>query len=250
MNTQLANKVVLVTGSGSGIGLGVATLCLQRGARVAGVSLEPTPIEHPHCVGFVGDVADEMTMGRAIDAAVARFGRLDGVVCNAGIMTAGSIESLELASMRQHFEVNLIGMAVACKLAFPHLRRAGGGSIVLCSSIMAYTSAPASVAYTVSKTAALGLMRSIAMDGAAHRVRCNAICPGTIDTPLYRRYIDQQPDPAAVHSKFERMFPLGRIGQPTDIAAAAAFLLSDDSAYMTGSELVVDGGYMISGTNE
>lgn len=248
--TSLAERVIFVTGASSGIGRAVAQACLAEQARVAGFSLESNPVEHERFVEFVGDVADSDALEAALRATVARHGRLDGVVCNAGMMSPGSIEELKPFALRRHFEVNVIGMAMACKHAFPALRAAGGGSIVLCSSIMAYTAAPASVAYTVSKTAALGLMRAVAVDGAPYGIRCNAVCPGTIDTPMYRRYLAAQPDPDATHARLAHSFPLGRLGQPEDVAGAVVYLLSDASRYVTGAELVVDGGFMISGTNE
>ncbi len=250
MRNDLAGKGVFITGSSSGIGLAVAELCLERGAFVGGLALEPTPIAHERFVGFEGSVADEASVQQAVDATARAAERLDGVVCNAGIMTPGSIEDVTAVDLRRHLDVNIAGVAWAAKHAFAHLRRSGGGSIVNCASIMAYTAAPKTVAYTTSKAAVLGLTRATALDGAPHGIRCNAVCPGTIDTPMYRRHVDQQADPAAEHDRFSALFPLGRVGKARDVAGVVVFLLGDDSAYMTGSELVVDGGFMIKGTNE
>jgi NAD(P)-dependent dehydrogenase (short-subunit alcohol dehydrogenase family) len=249
MNDQLAGKVIVVTGAGSGIGLGVTKMILERAGSVCGLSLEPVPMTHARLVGHNCDVTDESAVKRCVDEAVARFGRLDGLCCNAGIMIGSSIDTLTVDALRRHFDVNLVGMALAAKHAFPHLRLRGG-SIVNCASIMAYTAAPGSVAYAVTKAAALGLTRAIAMDGAPHRIRCNAVCPGTIDTPLYRRYLETQPDPETLHKKLNATYPLGRIGTPADVAGLVAFLLSDDSAYITGADFVVDGGYLSKGTND
>jgi NAD(P)-dependent dehydrogenase (short-subunit alcohol dehydrogenase family) len=252
---QLAGKTLFVTGSGSGIGRAIVDLCLERGANCGGFSAESTELPHERFTGFtgftgfVGDVADEAAIRDAVHATADRFGQLDGVVCNAGIMTPDAIDDLSAADLTRHLDVNVAGMAWPAKHAFDHLKKTGG-SVVLCASIMAYTAAPGAVAYTTTKAASLGLMRSIAMDGAPHGIRCNAVCPGTIDTPMYRRHIDAQVDPDAEHARFSRLFPLGRIGKPRDVAAAVAFLLSDDASYVTGSELIIDGGFMIKGTNE
>jgi NAD(P)-dependent dehydrogenase (short-subunit alcohol dehydrogenase family) len=249
MGRTLEGKVVVVSGASSGIGLGIARMVLERGGIVCGLSLEQMPFNHERLSTMKCDVTDEPRVKHCIDSAVKRFGRLDGVVSNAGIMISASIESVTVESLRQHFDVNLVGMALLAKHAFPHLKF-HGGSIVNCASIMAYTAAPGSVAYAVSKAAALGLTRAVAMDGAPYAIRCNAVCPGTIDTPLYRRYLATQPDGEALHARFGEKFPLGRIGTPTDVAGVVGFLLSDDASYVTGADYIVDGGFMIKGTND
>lgn len=243
-------KTIIVTGSGSGIGLGIVQLLIERGANVAGISLEETPVDSLRLRSFVGDTADEGFVHKAVAQAADAFGGIDGVVCNAGIMNAGAIDAFETTDFEAHLRVNVMGMAFASRAAFPFMKEAGGGSIVICSSIMAYTAAPQSVAYTTSKTAALGLMRAIAMDGAPHGIRCNAICPGTIRTGMLERYLNRQEDPGEVERAMTAKMPLGRLGKPRDIASVAAFLLSEESAYMTGAELIVDGGFRIRGTND
>lgn len=243
-------KVVLISGGASGIGFAVADKCMREGARVAVIDKQPIDLPGPQLLGFRGDVADEAFVKLTVARVHEIWGKVDGLVNNAGIMENQAIDEVTDDHWERHLNVNVKGAMLMIKHVFPLMKAAGQGAIVNCSSIMAYTSAPRTVAYTVSKTAILGLTRAVAMDGAPHRIRANTVCPGTVDTPLYRRYLETLEDPAAAHARFNDMYPLGRIGTPEDVANVCGFLLSDEAKWITGQSFIVDGGYSIKGTNE
>ncbi len=241
-------KHILVTGGASGIGAGVARRLTDEGAAVTVLDLEQVGPEATGIDSVVGSVADEEVVREAVLAACDPEGRLHGVVNNAGIMVGASVEQQTLDDWHRMLDVNVAGDMLAAKHAFGPMRAAGGGSIVNCASIMAYNSGPGQLAYSASKAAVLGMTRGIAMDGAPDGIRCNAVCPGTIETPMYERYIAASDDPGAEHQRHIEMYPLGRIGQPSDVAGLVAFLLSDDAAWITGQDFIIDGGYLAQGT--
>ncbi len=245
---RFIGRRMLVTGGASGIGAGIARRLADEGAEVT--ILDVAAID-PNATGMrsvQGSVADEEAVREAVRLAAGEEGRLHGVVNNAGIMVGAPIDRLSLEDWHLMLDVNVAGYMLAAKHAFGPMRAAGGGSIVNCASIMAYNSGPGQASYSASKAAVLGLTRGVAMDGARHGIRCNAVCPGTIETPMYERYLTTQPDPEAEHRRTVGMYPLGRLGTPEDVAGLVAFLLSDDAAWITGQDFVVDGGFMAQGT--
>ncbi len=247
---RLDGKHVLVTGGASGIGAGVVRRLTEEGAQATVLDLDPVESHLTGIRSVQGDVADEEAVRESIRVAVDRDGRLHGVVNNAGIMLGNPVDRLSLDEWHRMLDVNVAGDMLAAKHAFGPMRRAGGGSIVNCASIMAYNSGPGQLAYSASKAAVLGLTRGIAMDGAPYGIRCNAVCPGTIETPMYERYLATQDDPAAEHRRTIGMYPLGRLGRPADVAGLVAFLLSDDAAWITGQDFIIDGGYLAQGTTK
>jgi NAD(P)-dependent dehydrogenase (short-subunit alcohol dehydrogenase family) len=241
-------KHFLVTGGASGIGAGVVRRLTEEGAQATVLDLDPVDPRLTGIRSVQGDVADEEAVRESIRVAVDPDGRLHGVVNNAGIMLGNPVDRLSLDEWHRMLDVNVAGYMLAAKHAFGPMRRAGGGSIVNCASIMAYNSGPGQLAYSASKAAVLGLTRGIAMDGAPYGIRCNAVCPGTIETPMYERYLATQEDPAEEHRRTIEMYPLGRLGRPADVAGLVAFLLSDDAAWITGQDFIIDGGYLAQGT--
>ena len=247
---RFVGKHILVTGGASGIGAGIARRLADEGAVVTVLDLDPVGPGETDIGSVVGSVADEPMVREAVLATSDPEGRLHGVVNNAGIMVGASVEQQTLDDWHRMLDVNVAGYMLAAKHAFGPMRAAGGGSIVNCASIMAYNSGPGQLAYSASKAAVLGMTRGIAMDGAPDGIRCNAVCPGTIETPMYERYIAAKDDPEAEHRRHIEMYPLGRIGQPSDVAGLVAFLLSDDAAWITGQDFIVDGGYLAQGTTK
>ncbi len=253
----LRDHAYLVTGGASGIGAGVVRRLLEDGARAVVLDLNQ-PGDPNDTAGFPrdrvvyerGSVTDEERVAAAVATGVEAFGRLDGVVNNAGRLLTAPVDQIDFDEWRAMLDVNVGGYLLAAKHAWPHLRNAGGGAIINCASIMAYNSAPGAAAYSAAKAAVLGLTRAIANDGAPLNIRCNAVCPGTVDTPMLHRYLDDKPDPDAERDRLTAMYPLGRLGKPGDVAALVAFLLSDDAAWITGQDFVIDGGFLARGTND
>lgn len=244
---RFTGRRVLVTGGANGIGAGIARRLAREGAVVTVLDLEA--VDADAGVSSVrGSVADEDDVIEAVRVAVGEEGRLHGLVNNAGVMGAGAIDELSFEEWHHTLDVNVGGYMLAAKHTFGPMSAAGGGSIVNCSSIMAFNSGPGQAAYSASKSAVLGLTRGVAMDGAAYGIRCNAVCPGTIETRMYQRHLARQADPAAEHQRHLDMYPLGRLGQPEDVAGLVAFLLSDDAAWITGQDFIIDGGFLAAGT--
>jgi NAD(P)-dependent dehydrogenase (short-subunit alcohol dehydrogenase family) len=160
---------------------------------------------------------------------------------NAGIAVVGGVEELTEDQWDRQYAVNVKSIFLVCRRVIPVIRQAGGGSIINMASESAFVGFPMHPAYTSSKAAVVHLTRSMAVRYASEGIRVNSLCPGTIDTELYQEFLAQQPDPAAVNADVTRMHPLG-IGKPEDIAWAAVYLASDESRYMTGAPLLVEGG--------
>lgn len=252
MADRLAGKVALITGAGSGIGRAAAELFAAEGARVAVVDLDGdaaketvAAIEHDGGEAFaaVGNVALAGDMERAVAATVEAFGRLDVLYNNAGVGSTGSVAEAEEADWDRCFDVNVKGTFLASRAAVPHLAE-DGGAIVNQASVAALVAVPQFAAYCAAKGAVVSLTRSMAIDLAPRGIRVNAICPGTVYTPLMEPLLrargggDLDAGLAATLTKY----PIGRLGVPEDIARTALFLASSESSFATGGVFTVDGG--------
>jgi NAD(P)-dependent dehydrogenase (short-subunit alcohol dehydrogenase family) len=248
---RLANKVAFVTGGGKGIGQAVAMLFAEEGARVVVADIDEEAardavarVEDAGGQGLavVGDVAVEADVARMLELAVRRFGALHVLDNNAGVLWKDRDRSVLETDERwwdRVMAVNLKSVFWVTKHGIPHLQRAGGGSIIMMGSVSALAGfTRAQDAYTAAKGALISLTKSLAIQFARDRIRCNVIHPGIVDTPLQAPYLT-----AAIRKEFEAGIPLGRIAHPREIAQVALFLASDESSYMTGAELVVDGGF-------
>ena len=248
---RLANKVAFVTGGGKGIGQAVAMLFAEEGARVVVADLDEEAaratvarVEDAGGEGLavVGDVAVETDVARMLELAVRRFGGLHVLDNNAGVLWKDRDRSVLETDERwwdRVMAVNLKSVFWVTKHGIPHLQRAGGGSIIMMGSVSALAGfTRAQDAYTAAKGALISLTKSLAIQFSRDRIRCNVIHPGIVDTPLQAPYLT-----AAIRKEFEAGIPLGRIAHPREIAQVALFLASDESSYMTGAELVVDGGF-------
>lgn len=244
---RLEGKVALITGGGSGMGKVASALFVREGAKVvltdvADEAGRATQAEIGENALFVhADVSKESDAKAMVDAAVERFGRLDILYNNAGVMLAsdGSVDTTDESVWDTTLAINVKGVAFGCKYGVPAMIASGGGSIINVASFVAWLGAATSqTAYTASKGAVLAMTREIAVEYARKGVRCNALCPGPIETPLLMQLLSDE-------TKRQRRFvhiPMGRLGQAEELAKAALFLASDDSSYMTGTSLIVDGG--------
>jgi NAD(P)-dependent dehydrogenase (short-subunit alcohol dehydrogenase family) len=249
---RLDGKVAVITGAASGIGAAAARLFAAEGAAVAvvdrdgdGAGRVVETLEGPKGVALAADVTDPEAVREAVDRAVSTLGRLDVVYNNAGVVAGfGPIAGLSPADLDVCLSVNVAGTVFCTQAALPHLRAAGGGSIVNQSSVAALVGLPQLAAYCASKGALLALTRSLAAELAADGIRVNAICAGTVDTPMARPLLELRGQGDAGHGArvTAERYPLGRIGTPEDIARAALFLASDESSFMTGSVITADGG--------
>jgi NAD(P)-dependent dehydrogenase (short-subunit alcohol dehydrogenase family) len=242
--------VALITGAASGMGMVAARLFVAEGARVvltdvsdeAGEEVAASIRSRGGDATFVhADVSQEADARAMVERTVAIYGRLTVLYNNAGVMLAddGSVDTTDEAIWDTTLAINVKGVAHGCKYGIPAMIDAGGGSIVNVASFVAWMGAATSqTAYTASKGAVLAMTREIAVEYARKGVRCNALCPGPIDTPLLAELLA---DPGRRQRRFVHI-PLGRLGKAEELAKAALFLASDESSYMTGASLVVDGG--------
>jgi 3(or 17)beta-hydroxysteroid dehydrogenase len=250
MSGRLAGKTAFITGAASGIGKAIATLFAEAGARVALADRDAGSGEAlAKAIGGAAlflalDVTDEAEWRAGLDRAAASFGRLDILVNNAGIGPGGSIEKTTLAEWRQVHAVNLDSVFLGCKYGIPHLRAAGGGSIINLSSVAGIIGTPSLAAYGSSKAAVRQLTKSVALHCAARKdgIRCNSIHPTFIETPMVEAMIASSKAPERTRAALEAQVPLGRLGQADEVAALALYLASDESRFVTGAEFVIDGG--------
>ena len=251
LGPRLAGKTAFITGSGMGMGREAAVLFARHGARIGVADVNKAAAEETvaliesaggQALAVTGDVAVEADVRRMIEETVARFGALHVLYNNAGVLWKDrdrSVLETEDGWWERVMAINLKSVFWVTKHGVPHLRRAGGGSIVNVGSVSALVGfTRAQDAYTSAKGALISLTKSLAIQFAKDRIRCNIIHPGIVDTPLQAPYLDE-----ALRKEFETSIPLGRIAHPREIAFAALFLASDESSFMTGAELVIDGGF-------
>jgi len=249
---KLHGKVALVTGGGSGIGRAAALLFAREGASVCVAcrtetsgqeTVEAIRSEGGRAVFARTDVRDPDQCRRAVRTTVKELGGLDVLFNNAGIIRRGlSVPDTGVEDWEEIIATNLTGTFLMCRCAVPVMKRGGGGVIVNNASYLGLVGARGVAAYCASKGGVVQLTRAMALDHAKDDIRVNCICPGSVDTAMIEDAIARAADPAEARRSFESKHPLGRVADPDEIARAALYLACDDSSFVTGSCLVVDGG--------
>lgn len=242
---KMAGRVALITGGASGLGAEDARVLAREGAKVVITDVqdalgEQVAAEIEGCLYLHQDVRDEARWDEVVRLTLERFGRLDTLVNNAGLVRFASVEELSYADFRLQTEVMLNGTFLGCKAALPHMSKDGAGSIINMASIAAISGMAAIPAYTAAKAGIIGMTRSIAIHckEQGYRIRCNAIAPGGIETPMTAQ-ANSELDAAS--AELEHTHTHG-MGQPVDVANAVLYLASDDGRYVNGTTLVVDNG--------
>jgi NAD(P)-dependent dehydrogenase (short-subunit alcohol dehydrogenase family) len=235
---------ILVTGAASGIGEAVVRRMRAEGARVAGLDLDTARLATIDLdVRVRCDVAEEESVDSAVAMAADMLGGLDGAVCAAGIMRHATVTDLSVADWDRTMAVNARGLFLVGRAVIPHLRRAGGGTIVNVASQLGLVATAGAAAYCASKGAAIQLTRAMAVDHACDRITVNAVCPGPTDTPMLQRDLEAGAEPADARAAMETSMLTRRLVAPDEVAAAVAYLVGPDGRSATGSVLVVDGGF-------
>lgn len=244
------SEICIVTGGSSGIGKATALLALSRGYRVYNFDLSPPETEPSESCGiFVKcDVTNRNDVDDAVSSVFARESRIDALVVSAGVHFSANIEQTTEDDFNRIMDVNTKGTYFMLRSVIPFMKEKRKGSIIIVSSDQAIIGKTNSFAYNSSKAAIASMARTVALDYAQSGIRCNAVCPGTIDTPLYQNAVQRYAlkkglDPEQVHREEAQAQPLGRIGTPEDVAYFIDFLMSDASSFITGALLPVDGGY-------
>jgi NAD(P)-dependent dehydrogenase (short-subunit alcohol dehydrogenase family) len=250
MSFRLKGKVAIVTGAGSGIGRTCALALAQEGASVALVGRRKHLLDRvateigSFAFVLAADVSKDCEAKRIVEQTVSHFGHLNVLLNNAGVLHIGTAEQITEEQWDETFDINVRAVWLLSRAALPAMRKAGGGSIINMASVLGINGARNRAAYAPSKGAVVLLTKCMAIDYGQEQIRVNAICPSFIETELTAAVISKAPDPNSVRTERVAVHPLGRLGQPEDIAGLAVYLASDESSWVTGSIFPVDGGYL------
>jgi dihydroanticapsin dehydrogenase len=251
MSKRIEGKVCVVTGAGSGIGRASAIRLAEEGGRV--LCADVNKISAMQTVALITeaggiaesrevDVSDPQAVDSMIDDAVARWGGVDVLVNNAGVNIPGVLHEVTDEVIDRTLAVNVKGQIYGCRAVIPHMLQRGGGSIINMSSVNGIVSEPFLAVYSASKGASVMLTKGVALDYAKQGIRCNVICPGWVDTPINYAHAEMLGGLDHVYETIDTFQPIGRPGEPREIANVVLFLASDEASFMTGSVLAVDGG--------
>ena len=249
---RLKDKVALITGAGSGIGRASALKFAREGAKLVAVDIQQEGNEETvgsvreaggEAISVIADVTDSKAVHGMVAAAVETYGRLDILFNNAGISKRATILDMDEADFDRLFNVNVRSVFLGCKEAIPVMKVQGGGAILNTASQMGVVGVENSSLYPATKGAVIQMTRCLALDHAADGIRVNALCPGPIDTPLARGNRAATGDPLGALRERLALIPMGRIGEPEEMADVAAFLCSDEASFVTGAAILADGGW-------
>ncbi|MGX5804403.1 SDR family NAD(P)-dependent oxidoreductase [Bradyrhizobium sp. Arg314] len=245
MGNRLTGKVAIVTGGNRGIGRAIADRLADEGAAVVVGDLRDHGAVHSGGVErltFISlDVTEEVSVRTFVDEVLEKFGRIDVLVNNAGTVIHKSIDEQTAEDWDRLMAVNLRGPFLMAKYVVPEMRLVGSGTIVNIGSVEAYMVNPWHTAYAATKAGVHGLTLGLAVDLGPDGIRCNTVCPGWIDTDLNRAYVEMHPDPSLIERELGQLHPVGRIGAPKEIANAVLWLASEDSSFVSGEMISVDG---------
>jgi NAD(P)-dependent dehydrogenase (short-subunit alcohol dehydrogenase family) len=245
---KLEGRHAVITGGTTGIGLASAQLFQEEGARVAIVGRNPDNLKSAAetlgagCLPIQGDMSKLAEIEAMAKTVAAAFPKVDVVFANAGITTFAAIEEVDEALYDQVMDLNLKGVYFTVKHLLPQMT--DGGSVILTTSVRGRAGSPKSSVYGASKAAVASLARMLGVELAPRGIRVNALCPGAVATPIYERLGWSAERVETIRERIKSQLPIGRIGTADELARAALFLASDDSSYMVGEEMVVDGGYV------
>ncbi len=248
--TRLADKVVLITGGGTGIGKAIVLACAREGAKVAVVGRRLAKLQETvsevkaaggEAIAVACDVSRDADVQNAINKVVETYGKLNVLVNNAGVLSVSTIEEIPEDEWDRLIDANLKGPFLMCRAALPEFRKVGGGSIVNVGSVLGLVAMKKRAAYCASKGGLTLLTKAVAIDHGHENIRANCICPSIVETDLVSELFKT---PDGERAKLERLatIPLARFGKPNDIAGLAVFLASDESSWLTGAAIPVDGG--------
>jgi NAD(P)-dependent dehydrogenase (short-subunit alcohol dehydrogenase family) len=244
---KLQDKVAIVTGGASGIGAASARLFAAEGARVALVDQDEVGLAKVasgiDAITIVADVSRDAQARAGVAQVMEKWGRIDVLLTAAGMSTGGTVDSIDEAAWDRTFDVNVKGTFLWIHHAIPHMIAARSGAIVTIGSQLAQSSPGKNAAYVASKGAIASFTKTLAVDHALQGIRVNALMPGVIDTPMPARSLKRYADPEAMRAYWHERHPMGRIGKPEEVARAALFLACEDSSFVTGHLMFVDGGW-------
>ena len=251
---RLSSKVAVITGAGSGIGKATAQLFAQEGARIMLVdrnretgeqAAEDIRQQGADATFCYADVSRDLDVQAMVDSTLDRYGRLDVLMNNAAVLIFAKLVETTNEVWDQIQSVNLKGVFLGCKHAIPAMIRNGGGSIINTASVLGFVADVDLAAYCAAKGGVIALTKVAALTYGPDKVRVNCICPGDVNTLMVQQYFDRSPNPELLRREIYSKYALGRIASPREVAQAALFLASDESSFVTGSQIVIDGGLTI-----
>jgi NAD(P)-dependent dehydrogenase (short-subunit alcohol dehydrogenase family) len=252
---SLDGKAAIVTGAGSGIGRAIVTLFAEEGARVAVVDVSESDGKETvellrkrggDAIFIQGDISNSAIVKRIVETTVKKYERVDILCNNAGVESMGSILEITEENWDKVMSINLKGVFLCSKHSVPKMIEKGGGVIINIASVLGLIGSKDEAAYCASKGGIISLTRAMALDFAPHNIRVNCICPGSVLTPTFKRVMTSLGDYETAFQRNLDKIPLKRIAEPAEIAYAALYLASEKASYITGSVLVIDGGWSIS----